>query len=94
MENDKKMVELLADMLIKLDKLDIVAQKLEGLEAQQTMMAAEQKMMAAEQVRTTNAIISLSSLLQKAIIEPADRQAREISEIKERLARLEQAIIH
>lgn len=87
MENDKKMVELLADMLIKLDKLDTVAQKLEGLEAQQSAMAAEQS-------RTTNAIISLSSLLQKAVIEPADRQAKEIVEIKERLSRLEQAIIH
>ncbi len=94
MENDKRMVELLTDMVMKLDKLDIVAQKLEGLEAQQSMMATEQKMMAAEQLRTTNAIISLSSLLQKAVIEPADRQAKEIVEIKERLNRLEQAIIH
>ncbi len=87
MENDKRMVELLTDMVMKLDKLDIVAQKLEGLEAQQSTMAAEQ-------LRTTNAIISLSSLLQKAVIEPADRQAKEIVEIKERLNRLEQAIIH
>lgn len=87
MENDKRMVELLTDMVMKLDKLDIVAQKLEGLEAQQSTMAAEQ-------LRTTNAIISLSSLLQKAVIEPADRQAKEIVEIKERLSRLEQAIIH
>lgn len=87
MENDKRMVELLTDMVMKLDKLDIVAQKLEGLEAQQSTMAAEQ-------LRTTSAIISLSSLLQKAVIEPADRQAKEIVEIKERLSRLEQAIIH
>ena len=87
MENDKRMVELLTDMVMKLDKLDIVAQKLEGLEAQQSTMAAEQ-------LRTTNAIISLSSLLQKAVIEPADRQAKEIVEIKERLSRLEQAILH
>jgi hypothetical protein len=80
MENDPRMIELLTDMSIKLDKLDNVAQRLGGLEA--------------EQLRTTNAIISLSSLLQKAIIEPHQYQAQEIIELKERVSRLEQTIIH
>jgi hypothetical protein len=41
--------------------------------------------------RTTQAILSLTSLLQKAVIEPAERQSREIGDIKERLDRLENA---
>jgi hypothetical protein len=70
METDKKAVELLTEIVTKLDKLDIVVQKLDELEAQQSSMAVEQ-------VRSTNAIISLSSLLEKAIIKLADRQENE-----------------
>lgn len=94
MENDPRIIELLTDMCIKLDKLDNVAQRIGGLEAEQSKMAMEQSKMAAEQLRTTNAIISLSSLLQKAIIEPHQQQAQEIIELKERVSRLEQTIIH
>jgi hypothetical protein len=40
--------------------------------------------------RNTQAILGLTSLLQKAIIEPATHQADEISDLKRRVTALEQ----
>lgn len=70
METDKRNADLLTEIVVKLDKLDLVAQKLDELGVQQSIIAVEQ-------VRTTNAIISLTSLLENAIIELDDRQTNE-----------------
>ena len=82
MQNDPKIIELLADML----------HEQKDVRQEQIFVREEIKEMRFEQQRTTQAILSLTSLLQKAVIEPAERQSREIAEIKERLDRLEQTI--
>ena len=86
MQEDPRIIELLADMLHEQKDLRteqaFVREEIKG-------MREEQKGMRLEQQRTTQAILSLTSLLQKAVIEPVQTQSREIADIKERLDRLE-----
>ncbi len=77
MSTDNRMVELLADMLLKLDKLDAVVEEMREVKR--------------EQHRTTNAVWELSQMMQKVVAEPLALHASEISHIKERLDRLEQS---
>ena len=79
MQEDPRIIELLADML----------HEQKDLRQEQTFIREEIKGMRLEQQRTTQAILSLTSLLQKAVIEPVQTQSREITDIKERLDRLE-----
>ncbi len=81
MEEDKRMVELLADMLFEI----------KGLHEDQERQTARMEGFEAEQRKTTNAILSLTSLLEKVIVEPARQQANDIADLKERVSRLEQA---
>ena len=81
------MVELLADMLIKLDKIDILVEEMR--EIKQEQVAMRQEFHAATE-RNTQAILSLTSLLQKTIIEPAQRQTEDIFDLKRRVTALEQ----
>ena len=95
MNEDPRIIELLADMLHEQKDLRteqaFVREEMKGMREEMSGMREQQNGMRLEQQRTTQAILSLTSLLQKAVIEPVQAQSREIAEIKERLDRLEQA---
>jgi hypothetical protein len=95
MQDDPRIIELLADMLHEQKDLrqeqTLMREEQKGMREEMKGIREEQKSMRLEQQRTTQAILSLTSLLQKALIEPAEKQSREIADIKERLDRLENA---
>ena len=88
MSTDDRMIELLVDMLHEMKGL-----KQEMKEVKQEMKEFKQEMkeVKQEQHRTTNAVWELSQMMQKVVAEPLALHASEISHIKERLDRLEQA---
>ncbi len=88
MSTDTRIIELLADMVIKLDKLDNMAVKLDTVVEEQIAMRKE---FGAASERNTQAILALTAMLQKTVIEPAQRQADDISDLKRRVTILEQA---
>ena len=92
MKDDPKMIELLVDMLYEAKETRQEIFELRQ-EMRQEQVATQQQMtgLRMEQQRTTQAILSLTSLMQKALIEPAEKQSKEIADIKERLDRLERA---
>ena len=81
MDNDKKMVELLADML----------HELKVLSKGQETLNQEVKEIKSDLLRMTNAFWEQSQMLQKVIWEPAQQQAQRISTLEERVSQLEQA---
>lgn len=81
MQDDSRMVELLAEMLHEIKGLREGFQRIE-----KTQQDAE-----AEQRRTTNAVWELSQMMQKVVWEPANKIAEDISDLKRRVAELEGA---
>lgn len=99
MDNDNRMVDLLVDLLNETKEArqeqfairqELVALRKEHITLQQEQIAMRHDLHAGQE-RNTQAILSLTSLLQKAIIEPASHQAEEITDLKRRVAALEQA---
>ena len=87
MENDGKMIELLADMLFELKGLKHGQDELRhGLED----LTKEVKEMKSDLLRNTNAFWEQSQLLQKVIWDPAQQQAQRLSDLEERVKRIEQ----
>jgi polyhydroxyalkanoate synthesis regulator phasin len=74
MENDNRMVELLADML-----------------HEQKSLREGQERLEAGQERMVQAILSLTAMLQKTVIEPAAQQAQDIADLKRRVEALERS---
>jgi phage gp37-like protein len=93
MENDARMIELLADMLHEQkaqreeqQQMTIVIQR---LETGQDQMTRAIERLATGQERNTQAILSLTSLLQKTVIEPTAHHADKLADLERRVERLE-----
>ena len=93
------MIELLVDMLHEMKDLkqEMKEVKQEMKEVKQEQIALRQEQIALRQdfntatELNTQAILSLTALLQKTIIEPAQRQTEDIFDLKCRVTALEQA---
>lgn len=95
MENDGKMIELLADMLYELKGLRLGQEELrhgqDELRHGLQDLTMEVKEIKSDLLRNTNAFWEQSQLLQKVIWEPAQQQAQRLSDLEERVKRIEQA---
>jgi predicted nuclease with TOPRIM domain len=88
MQDDNRMVELLAEMLHEIKGLREGFQRMEKEQHAATERLNSVEM---EQRRTTNAIWELSQMMQKVVWEPANKMAEDISDLKHRVAQLEGA---
>jgi uncharacterized protein YlxW (UPF0749 family) len=88
MQDDKKMVELLADMLHELKGL---RQGQDELKQEVGTLTKEVKEIKSDLLRNTNAFWEQSQMLQKVIWEPAQQQALRLSQLEERVLHIEQS---
>ncbi len=99
MDNDNRMVDLLVDLLYEAKesrqeqfamRQELVALRKEQIGLQQEQISLRHELKSGLE-RNTQAIMGLTSLLQKAIIEPTVHQASEIADLKQRVEALEKA---
>lgn len=93
MQNDTRMIELLAEMLHEIkglrDDFQGLRKDFQGLEKEQHSTAERMTNMETEQRRTTNAVWELSQMMQKVVWEPSNKMAEDIGDLKRRVERLE-----
>jgi hypothetical protein len=86
MQDDGRMIELIAEMLHEIKGLREDVQRVEKVQHLTTERLVNVEM---EQRRTTNGVWELSQIAQKVLFEPANRMAEDVSDLKRRVAVLE-----
>jgi hypothetical protein len=86
MQDDGRMIELIAEMLHEIKGLREDVQRVEKVQHLTTERLANVEM---EQRRTTNGVWELSQITQKVLFEPANRMAEDVSDLKRRVAAIE-----
>ncbi|TAE26905.1 MAG: hypothetical protein EAZ92_10120 [Candidatus Kapaibacterium sp.] len=88
MSSDQRVIELLTDMVMKLDTL---VEEMREMKQEQREMKHAQREMKQEQHQTTNAVWELSQMMQKVLWEPAQVMKQDIADLKRRMDAIEQA---
>jgi phage-related minor tail protein len=86
MQDDKRMIELLAEMLHEIKGLRTDFHR---MEREQGALTSEVKDIKSDLHRNTNAFWEQSQMLQKVIWEPAQQHAQRLAQLEERVAQIE-----
>jgi chromosome segregation ATPase len=90
---DPRILELLVEMSMKLDKLDkkvdTLDKKVDTLDKKVDSLATDLADVQKEQRRLSNVVWELSQMMEKVIWEPMQQQAKDLAEITVRVAQLE-----